>query len=339
MHTAQLGGVLGAFIDPATQQPVSPRVFGTMTYQYGGDPAAVAGQLQAAVLNAAKQVVGQKLVQNQVALQTLAMSMPHFVPEIIASSGVAQWGVQITHLDLQVQVDMPAPGGFPPGALPPDPHSQMQNRMNEIAAERLDPTNYEYEARINVGGFKINASTDGGLDTDGLANQVKEKAKSQVIWWGIGCFITFLVVAGLCGLGYYIYLEVDKSTASTSSDKGKSGDDDEDGTEAETVEWDGKEPFSCGGSKKIKIEGVKAKINKGTAITAQANCELELEDVDIVADVGIQTGANAVVRVKGGSVEGKTAAAKALGKSKIIFDGTKVKGKKEKLGGAKIEGP
>lgn len=133
MHTAKIGGVLGAFIDPATQQRVSPRVFGTMTYQYGGDPAAVAGQLQAAVLNAAKQVVGQKLVQNQVALQTLAMSMPHFVPEIIASSGVAQWGVQITQLDLQVQVDMPAPGGFPPGALPPDPHTQMQmqNRMNE----------------------------------------------------------------------------------------------------------------------------------------------------------------------------------------------------------------
>jgi hypothetical protein len=337
MHTLQLGGSLGSFTDPATQQLVSPSAFGTVTFQYGGDPAAVGDQLRVALMNAAKQVVSEKLAQNQVALQTLGISMPHFVPEIIARSGAAQWGVQITHLELQVKVDVPAPAAYG-GPLPPDPQTQMENRMKEIAAERLDPRNYEYEAQVNIGGFKLKASTDGGLDSDGLANQVKEKAKSEVIWWGIGCTVIFLVVAGLGGLAYWIYLEADKSTASPSSKKGdKGGGGDED--EAETVEWDGKEPFSCGGSKKIKIEGVKAKVNKGTAITAQANCELELEDVEIVADIGIQTGANAVVRVKGGSVEGKTAAAKALGNSQIIFDGTKVKGKKEKLGGAKIEGP
>lgn len=336
MHTLQLGGPLGSFTDPATQQLVSPSAFGTVTFQYGGDPAAVGDQLRGALMNAAKQVVGEKLAQNQVALQTLGMSMPHFVPEIIARSGVAQWGVQITHLDLQVKVDVPAPAAYA-GPLPPDPQTQMENRMKEIAAERLDPRNYEYRAQVNIGGFKLKASTEGGFDSDGLANQVKEKAKTEVIWWGIGCFVIFCVVAGLGGLGYWIYLEADKSTATPSKkgDKGSDGDDEE----AETAEWDGKDTFTCGGSKKLKIEGVKAKVNKGAAINAQANCELELEDVEIVADIGIQTGANAVVRVKGGSVEGKSAAAKALGNSQIIFDGTKVKGKKEKLGGAKIEGP
>jgi hypothetical protein len=334
MHTAQINGELGPLWDAATQQQVPATVWGTVTYQYAGDPNQVVTQLQGALLNAMKTVVQQKLTQNQVAIPTLGASVPHFVAEIVAQSGVAQWGVQVTQLNVQVQAQAPQAAAAA-APLPPDPETQMQNRMKELAAEKLDPRNYEYRAQVNIGGFKLKASTDGGFDSDGLANQVKDKAKTEIIWWGIGCFIVFLVVVGLAGLGYYIYAEAKKSTTPPSASDKRGGDDDD----LEEADWDGKEPFSCGGSKELIIKGVTAKLDKDTAITANANCVLVLEDVDITADVGIQTGANAVVTVKGGKVEGKTAAAKALGNSTITFDGTKVKGKKEKLGGAKIEGP
>jgi hypothetical protein len=45
------------------------------------------------------------------------------------------------------------------------------------------------------------------------------------------------------------------------------------------------------------------------------------------------------VNVKGGKVTGKDAAAKALANAKIHFSGTKVTGKKDALGNAKIDGP
>ena len=109
--------------------------------------------------------------------------------------------------------------------------------------------------------------------------------------------------------------------------------------EAKEEKWDGASPFSCGAGDVVKIKGVKASLKKGTAVTAGANCQLELEDVEIEAPIGIQVGASAVVTVKGGSVTGKDAAAKALGNGKIVFKGTKVTGKKEQLGAAKIEGP
>jgi hypothetical protein len=217
----------------------------------------------------------------------------------------------------------------PTGPLPPDPVTQAENRMKQMAQDRLDPRNYEVKAKLHIGGFNINASSKDGVDAQGLANQVTDKVKSQVIWWGIGCTILVIVVLGLAGLGYYIYRNVKDSTGPNTS---KSED-------AKAAEWDGKSPFTCGGSDNVRIKGVTAKLDKDTAITAQGNCHVELIDDDISGEIGIQTGANAIVVVKGGSVTGKDSAATALGTSKITFTGTKVTGKKTALGGAKIEGP
>lgn len=332
MPTAQLGGPIGPLHDPATGQQLQASLQGTFSYQVAGDPNAALPQIQGALLAAAGRVIQAKLSQNQVAIPTLAQSLPYFIQEIIAESGVQSFGAQVGELQLQAQVAQPTPAIAPyTGPMPPDPHTQMQNRMEQMAKDRLDPRNYEVKAKINIGGFRINASSKDGIDEKGLQNQVKEKVKSEIIWWGIGCFVLFIVVVGLAGLAFYIWRNVDAS-ASGKPNKAKSED-------AEETKWDGKSGFTCGGSDNVHIKGTKAKLEGDTAITAQGNCRIELEDVDITAKVGIQAGSNAVVVVKGGKVSGSEAAASALGNSKVTFDGTKVTGKKKALGNAKIEGP
>jgi len=340
MHTGQLGGPLGPFTDPATQQQVPAQMQGQFQFQFSGPPEVVMGQLQAMLLDATNRVIGEKLAQNQVAIPTLAQSLPHFTQEIIARSNAQSLGVQVTGLQLQVQMQSPSAVAPYQGQLPPDPQTQMANRMNQMAEDRLNPANYRVKAQLNIGGFKLKGSSDKGFDTDGFIDQAKDKAKSQLIWFAIGGFIVLLVIIGLIGLGWYIYAQVKKGgTAGThktgSGESAESGDE----GEAENAKWDGKSAFTCGGSKHLIIKGVTANLDKATAITANGSCVLEIEDSDITGKVGISAGGSAVVTVKGGSVTGKDAAAKALGSAKIKFTGTKVTGKKDALGGAKIEGP
>lgn len=330
MHQGQLAGPI-ALTDPSTGQPLQASAQGTFTFMVHGDPGAALPHVQAALLGATSRVLRQKLAQNQVAIPTLAQSLPYFVQEIVAQSGVAQMGVQIGQLQLAVQVQQQAVAGYA-GPLPPDPQTQLANRMQDLAKERLDPRNYEYSAQVNVGGFKLKASTDGGFDTDGLANQAVGKAKNELVWWGIGCAVVGLVVVLLGGIGWYAYAKY-KATTVPPSATGKPAED------AEKSSWDGKSPFSCGGDDHVRIEGVTAKLDKDTVISASGACQVDLVNCDLTGKIGIQTLANAQVRVKGGKVTGKDAAAKALGNSRIVFDGTTVTGKKDGLGAAKVEGP
>jgi len=233
--------------------------------------------------------------------------------------------VQITGLNLQAQMDAPPPVAQPI-QMPPTPMQSLQNSLEQKARDRLDPGNYNVQAKINVGGFKIKASTDGGIDTDSLKEQVKDKAISNLIWYGAGCVILLIVLAGLGGLAIYIYSEASSSgTAPTGAAKAGS--------------WDGKTTLNCGGSDNMKITGVTANISSGTAVNAGANCHLELVNCNITAPNGINAGANAKVTVTGGSVTSTDTAAQALGNATITFSGTKVSGKKSALGAAKITGP
>lgn len=323
MHSIQIGGQLGAFPD-ATGQPVQLSAFGTVSFEYGGDPNAVQQQLNNALMMAARDVIGGKLASNQVALPTLAQSLPYFVQEIVAQSGAQNLGVQITQLQLQVNVPQAAPPPQPM-AMPPTPMQATANALGQAAANKLDPRNYEYEAKVNVGGFKIKASTDGGLDTDGLKKQAVDKAKSTVIWWAAGCLIVGLVVLGLVGLGGYMYYTWN-SSSTTSTGPGKA------------AKWDGKTPFTCAGADNVKLEGVTANIASGTAITASGACKLELVNCNITAPVGIDASGSASVEVKGGSVTSTQFAAKGAANAKINFSGTKVSGKTQPSANAKITG-
>lgn len=328
MHTSQLVGNIGPFLDPASGQQVHGTLQGNFTFVCNGDPNAVVQHLQAGILRATTTVLQQKLAANQVALPTMAMSMPSFVPEIIAQSGAQSMGVQITQLNLTPSVQSPAMVAPPAmGAMPPNPYQATANAAKQVAQQHLDPRNYEVEAQVNVGGYKIKASTDGGLDTEGLKNQVVDKAKSTVIWWAIGCgallFVGLLLV-GIAGYGYYAYSQTAAGVAS--------GDGEEE-------EWDGKSPYTCGGNKKVTLKSVKADLSSGTAVTASANCQVTLEGSTIKAPTALEASGNAKITVKGGSVTGTTAAAKASGLAVITFEGTTVSGKKDATAPAKIVGP
>jgi len=326
VYPGQLGGSIGPFRDPNSGQSVNGSVNGSFTFAGAGDPAAMAPRAQAALLRAITNVIAQKLAANQVAIPTIAGSVPYFSGEIVAAAAAEVPDIQLSALQLTVDVQnpyaaMPGVGG----PLPPDPIQATKNAFAQAAQDRLDPRNYDYEAKLNVGGFKIKASTDGGLDTEGLKNQVKDKVKTEVIWYGIGCVIVGLVIVGLLGLAWYIFREASGGNAPTGAGK--------------AAAWDGKSKFSCGGNDNVKLQGVTANIASGEAISASGNCKLELVNVNITAPVGIEALSNAKVTVTGGSVTAKTAAAKALGNAQITFSGTQVTGKKEALGAAKITGP
>jgi hypothetical protein len=326
VYPGQLSGSIGPFRDPNSGQSLSGTAQGGFTVAGAGDPNAMLPRAQGALLAAITQIIAQKLASNQLAIPTIAGSVPYFVNEIIAAASAQAPDLQISGLQLTVDVQNPyAVGPGMGGAMPPDPMSAMQNAFAQRAQEKLDPRNYEYQAKINVGGFKIKASTDGGLDTDGLKNQVKDKVKTEIIWYGIGCVVVGLVIVLLIGIAWYAFRSVSGASAPTGA-----------GTAAV---WDGKSRFSCGGNDNVKLEGVTAAIASGEAISASGNCKLELVDVNITAPVGIQALSNAKVTVRGGSITAKTAAAKALGNAQITFSGTQVTGKKEALGAAKITGP
>jgi hypothetical protein len=323
MHSGRLGGRIGDFRDPSTGQLVGGNVFGDFTFQLmgPGDPNNAQQYAASQLMIAIKTVIAQKLASNQIAIPTISHSMPHLQGEIIAAAGTQQAGIQIMSLNLQVQMDAPPQAAQPPMQMPPTPMQSMQNAFAQEARDRLDPSNYEVRAKINVGGFQLKASTDGGIDTDSLGEQAKDKVVSNLIWYGAGCFILLFVLGGVAAIVVYAFMgggAVGSTKAGT---------------------WDGKTTFSCGGNDNVTIEGVTANIASGTAVNAGANCQLTLVNCNITAPTGINAGANAKVTVTGGSVTSSDTAAQALGNATITFSGTKVSGKKSALGAAKINGP
>lgn len=327
--SGQLGGPIGPFRDPATGQMVNGTVYGNFTFvTQGADPASVQQEVQARLMHGIKDVLGQKLAQNQIAIPTISHSLPALLPEIIASSGVAQLGVTIQNVQLQANVENPSAVQAYGGPMPPTPMESMQNAFAQEAKDRLDPSNYEVRAKFNVGGLNIKASTDGGLDTDGIANQLKDKAKSQVIWWGIGCVVLLLLAVGALILVWYIYSTMQASAPGTKP-TGK----------AETVAWDGTSTLKCMGNKNLRVEGVTANLSSGTAVSALGNCHLELVNVNITAPTGIEAIGTSVVTMKGGSITASKLAAKVMSGSEVRFEGTKVEGKTQALGTGKITGP
>jgi hypothetical protein len=324
MHSTPVGGAVGPFVDPATGQPVPARFFGSVGFEYNGNPEALVPLLKNRIQMAVSNVLAEKLASGQVALGTLQQSAPHFIAEIVAQSGVQAMGVRVTHMQLDgLELQAPVAAGLQPMAMPPAPMQAAASAFGQAAADSLAPGNREYEARIKVGGFNVNASTDGGLDTAGLKNQVVGKAKSAVIWYAAGCLVVLFVFLGIAGVaGYLWYTHNAPSTASAGPAKASA--------------WDGKSAFTCGGNDNYKLDGVTANLPEGTAIKAQANCKLELVNCNITAPIAIETAGNATVEVKGGSIQGMQFAARALGSSKINFKGTRLSGKTQSHGGAKI---
>lgn len=326
MH-AQFAGRIGPVQDPTSRQMVGGTVQGSIAYEMpgGGDPNAVLPQLQAGLLQGLTNVVNQKLAAGQVAIPTIAGSLPYFQNEVIAASGAQQLGVQITGLQLNVTMENPYAVQPHAGPLPPDPMQAMKNAFAQEAKDRLDPSNYEVKAKLNIGGIKVGMSSKDGVDTGAIGDQLKDKAKSTVIWWAIGCVVILFVVALLGGIGIYAYMEYSGGSSATAE---------------RASSWDGKTPFVCGGNDKVTIEGVSAKLAAGAAVTAGGNCQATLVNVTLEAPIGALAMGNGKITVKGGKVTGSEYAAQAIGaNAQIAFTGTAVSGKTNSLGGAKITGP
>lgn len=333
----QFGGTLTAR-DAVTQQPVQIRFFGTVTYQVNADPAQYAEYVGKAVSNAAESLVGTKLAQNQLAIPTLSHSAPALAPEIAQAAQAAMQGISVQHLDLQFQPPpAPAAPAGPPMQMPPTPMEAMQNSLAQQAKDRLDPSNYEVKAKLNIGGFKLGVSSEDGVDTDGLKKQAVDKAKSKLIGCVITAVILFIVLVCLAGLAWYIYAKVKADTAGSGAPTAVAAKPD---SALKDAGWDGSKPFSCGAGDAYKISGVTAKLTSGTAISAGSTCTLLIENSNIDAPIGVSTGGNANVTIRGGSITGRTQSLKALGNSKISVEGgAKITGKTMKLGkNAVIEG-
>lgn len=330
MQQGQVGGRVGPFTDPAMGGQVSGTVHGTFSYTATGDTSQSLPWVQQQLMLAINNVLAQKLASQQVAVQTMSGSLPYYTQEILAQCQTQQAGVTVSDLQLQLQLDAPPPGQGAPapygGPMPATPMQAMGDAFSQEAKDRLDPSNYNVKAKIKVGGFNVNASTDGGLDVDGLGKQAVDKVKSNVIWYAGGCLVLFIVLAGVGGIiAYSLYNSGSPATAKAGGGK--------------AAAWNGKSTFECKGNDNVKLEGVTASIASGSAIKASANCRLELSKVTISAPVGIEASGNAKVTMNGGAVTGSEAAAKASGLAKITFTGTTVTGKTDAKAPASITGP
>ncbi len=315
----QFGGPIGPFQDNVQQRRVPVKVFGACEYRTSGpvaDQAALENHVRVQVLQTINQVIGRKMASGELQFRNLHEgSLGSSLGEIMAaaSAALAPSGVQIGgSLTMQFQIDNA------PMAQPPQQQQQQPPMQQQQAPQQ------HIDARIHVMGLNINASSDKGIDTAGLQNQLKDKAKSEIMWWGIGCGVLLVVGLGLAGLGFYIWHAATTDTVGSARS-------------AAAAKWDGKSPFTCGGSDNVKIEGVTAKLSD-TAVTALGSCQLTLVNVNLDAPNAIEAGGNAVVTVQGGTINGTTLAIHAAANAQVHITGAKVTGKTQAQANGKITG-
>ncbi|MBX3183472.1 MAG: hypothetical protein KIT72_03095 [Polyangiaceae bacterium] len=297
------------------------------------DPAQVQIQVQQAVNQAATQVLGAKLAQHQIAVQTLAHSAPALAPEILQAMQASLPHAQLSQLQLQLSPELPAAPPIHAPVAPFDPMAAVKDAYVQEAKDRLDPSNYEVRAKLNIGGFKVGLSSEDGLDTDGLKKQAKDKVVSKLIGCVIGAVILLLIVAVAVGVGWYVWSQSKNTTPGTAAAPATAVA----ASELETSDWDGSKPLMCM-NKKLLVKGVTAKVT-GTAVSGMAGCVLVLEDCNIDASMtAVQTTGNAHITIKGGTIKGKMAALNANGGTIVVEGGAKIDGKVKKVGTGTIEG-
>jgi hypothetical protein len=166
------------------------------------DPHANA-RVRAAVQHAVHVIVGGGLTRNELALPTLAPSLPHLVPAIVQQSNaqLAGQGLSIAGLSLSASVPQHAivPAAAAIAAAPSPLASVASNFTGNVANHVMGsmPTG----VKVSVGGWSVRADAD-GVDGDHLADQVADKAKDKLL----GCAIVggTVLVLGLITMGVLV---------------------------------------------------------------------------------------------------------------------------------------
>lgn len=193
MHAppVQFKGEIGPFLDTVQQRQVSVVVLGSCKYASmgaSGSQADLEQQIQAQMLRAIQETIAPRMAGGQLQFRDLSEgNTAALIPEIFGRSGLAQAGIAVDKLLMHFGID-----GHPPKPLPEPAAS---------APKAIVPQ----QVNLKIGGFNVRASTDGGIDTAGLKNQMMAKAKSAILWNLFFALAVIVVLGGLGAYGYYVY--------------------------------------------------------------------------------------------------------------------------------------
>jgi hypothetical protein len=153
------------------------------------DPFAGA-RVPSAIQQAVQEVLSGKLMRNELALPTLAPSLPYLTAEITQrANALLQGAAQISSLNLQATVPQqaiaPAAAAI---AAAPTPMQSVGAAFQNAAANHV-ASHVPSAVKFEVGGFKVKVGKN-GVDGDGLASQVLDKAQDKLI----GCAVVGGVV-------------------------------------------------------------------------------------------------------------------------------------------------
>jgi hypothetical protein len=330
----KMGSRLGMFMNPATGQQVGATAMGSYTVEanVAGDPSNVVPQVNAVLVQALKDVIGAKIASRQVPMESVGAAVPQMLGEIAAAAGLERFGARFVALEIHVRMDLPEqPAAAPTGFGAPQQPGMPQGWGGAPQQPGM-PQGW--------GGAPQQPAAAGGFGMGGVAGGLVAEAKSRMMWWAISA-VVFLVVAGFGAFMYYRTTHSVESAVNDANRRAAAARENALAAAGATVEsdWDGTEPFTCGGSRSVRIEGVRAAFTEGTAIKAAGSCRLELVDVEVSAPVAIEAAASARVTVRGGRITGTEFAAKAGASSRIVFEGTTVEGETKAGPSAAIEGP
>jgi hypothetical protein len=187
---AQFTGEIGPFLDTVQQRQVSVVVAGGLKYArmgFSGSDAEIEAQIQTHMIRAIHETIAPKMAGGQIEFRHMIEGDTNsLIPEIFARSGLAQMGIAIDKLVMHFGID-----GRPPKPI--------------VAPAGRTPAAVPQQANLRVGGFNVHASTDGGIDTAGLKNQLVAKAKSTLLWWAMFAGIALLVIVVVGGYTWHVY--------------------------------------------------------------------------------------------------------------------------------------
>lgn len=175
--------------------PATVQFRGMATFATHLDPSAAIGQIGPAVQQATFGVLQEKLQGYQVALPTLAGSLPHFLAEIVGrAGGLANQGIILQSLTLDANVPQaavaPAAGQVMTGSqIAANVAGNFANNAVSAAVSSIP----QPRIHANVGGFHLHV----GPGAESIEDQVNDELKDRMIMYAV-VGGALLLITGIC---------------------------------------------------------------------------------------------------------------------------------------------